>query len=134
MADRSKVLKFHRFRWSGVEVRDYKSDERDRFKDVTRQSLLGEREDEAALSVVTRYFEVQPGGYSSLEYHEHPHTVVIIRGSGQVVLGDETHAINPFDCIYVAPNTVHQFRATGDKPLGFVCVVDRVRDRPKGAN
>jgi hypothetical protein len=25
---------------------------------------------------------------------------------------------------------VHQFRATGDEPLGFLCVVERERDRP----
>jgi hypothetical protein len=25
---------------------------------------------------------------------------------------------------------VHQFRATGAEPLGFLCVVERERDRP----
>ena len=38
--------------------------------------------------------------------------------------------IGPFDCVYVSPDTVHQFRATGKEPLGFLCVVDRRRDRP----
>ncbi|MFQ6047361.1 MAG: cupin domain-containing protein, partial [Gemmatimonadales bacterium] len=65
-----------------------------------------------------------------LEYHQHPHAVLIIRGSGRLVLGDTAHPIKPFDCVYVAPNTPHQFQATGDKPLGFVCIVDRERDRP----
>ncbi len=50
---------------------------------------------------------------------------------GKVVLGEETHAIARFDCVYVAPGTQHQFRATGREPLGFLCVVDRVRDRPQ---
>ncbi|MBI2536308.1 MAG: cupin domain-containing protein, partial [Gemmatimonadetes bacterium] len=42
-----------------------------------------------------------------------------------------THVITPYDCVYVAPGTTHQFRATGTEPLGFLCMVDRVRDRPQ---
>jgi hypothetical protein len=32
---------------------------------------------------VTRYFEVQPGGDSTLERHEHRHTVVVVCGAGR---------------------------------------------------
>lgn len=130
MHDQSKVLSFRKFRWSGVEKSEYRSDDRERYRDVTRQTLLGDGEGERALTFVTRYFEIQPGGYSSLERHRHPHTVLIIRGGGRVTLGDESYRIKPFDCVYVAPNTPHQFQAIGDKPLGFICVVDRERDRP----
>jgi mannose-6-phosphate isomerase-like protein (cupin superfamily) len=130
MGETSKVIKCSAFRWAGVEVRPYKA-EAAPFKDVSRQTLLGEAPGEAALNFITRYFEVQPGGYSTLELHQHPHTVVILRGTGVVSLGAETYDIAPFDCVYVAPGTVHQFRATGVEPLGFLCVVDRVRDRPQ---
>jgi mannose-6-phosphate isomerase-like protein (cupin superfamily) len=133
MPSASKVIKCERFRWTGVEVRPYKA-EKARFKDVARQTLLGEGPDEAALSFITRYFEVQPGGYSSLELHQHPHSVVVVRGTGQVVLGNETYDIAPFDCVYVAPGATHQFRATGREPLGFLCIVDRVRDRPQAVD
>jgi ribulose-bisphosphate carboxylase large chain len=34
------------------------------------------------------------------------------------------------DVAYVAPNEPHQFRARGDEPFGFFCVVDADRDRP----
>ncbi len=131
MSTGSKVLPFTRFRWEGVEVRTYKAQGSAPFKDVTRQTLLGERPGEEALSFITRYFEIQPGGYSTLERHRHPHCVVIIRGTGEVVLGEEVHRIAPFDCVFVAPGTPHQFRATGDKPLGFICAVDRERDTPE---
>lgn len=129
MSDGSKVVKFAGFRWEGVAPKAYK-EERDLFKDVTRQTLLGETPGEEGLSFVTRYFEVQPGGYSTLERHEHRHAVIVLRGRGTVRLGDESHDIAPYDAVYVAPGTVHQFRATGDEPLGFLCIVDRVRDRP----
>jgi mannose-6-phosphate isomerase-like protein (cupin superfamily) len=130
MGNPSKVLKSHAFHWAGVEPEAYKH-KGGPFKDVTRHTLLGERPGEEALQFITRYFEVQPGGYSTLEVHQHPHAVVILRGTGQVVLGGEALEIAPFDCVYVAPETRHQFRATGAEPLGFLCVVDRMRDRPE---
>ncbi len=130
MRDRSKVLKAAAFRWQGVEVREYKAAGAP-YKDVTRQTLLGEGEGEADLNFITRYFEIQPGGYSTLERHQHPHAVVVIRGRGRVALGERTYDLAPFDCVYVAPGAVHQFEASGVEPLGFLCIVDRVRDRPE---
>jgi mannose-6-phosphate isomerase-like protein (cupin superfamily) len=130
MSQTSKVLTCRAYRWQGVEVTPYTADPAP-FKDVTRQTLLGERPGEEPLQFITRYFEVQPGGYSTLELHQHPHAVIVLRGTGQVVLDTERRAIAPYDCVYVAPGTTHQFRATGNEPLGFLCVVDRVRDRPR---
>ncbi|HYW92272.1 MAG TPA: cupin domain-containing protein [Gammaproteobacteria bacterium] len=126
----SKVIRGEAFRWQGVGVREYKS-EGTHFRGITRQTLMGEGENGQSLSFVTRYFEVEPGGYSSLERHRHPHAVVIIRGRGEVVLGDRVEPVSPPDCVYVAPDTFHQFHATGDEPLGFLCTVDRERDRPR---
>jgi len=128
MDDRSKVLKFGGFRWDGVALREYKTGEVP-YRDVTRQTLLGENTGEEPFSFVTRYFEIQPGGYSTLERHQHPHAVVVIRGRGRVMLGDRSCDIAPFDCVYVSPGVAHQFRATGTEPLGFLCTVDRMRDR-----
>jgi quercetin dioxygenase-like cupin family protein len=130
MDDRSKVLKFHSYRWETVPVRAYKAGDAP-YKDVTRQTLLGEGTGEEPFAFLTRYFEIQPGGYSTLERHRHPHAVIVIRGRGQVTLGTQTHDIAPFDCVYVSPGVAHQFRASADEPLGFLCMVDRVRDRPE---
>jgi len=130
MRDRSKVLKAAGFRWQGVEVREYKAGGAP-YRDVMRQTLLGEGEGEADLNFITRYFEIQPGGYSTLERHRHPHAVVVIRGRGLVTLSERTYDLAPFDCVYVAPGAVHQFAASGGEPLGFLCMVDRVRDRPE---
>src|SRR5216683_1042255 len=69
MDDRSKVLKFAGFRWDGVPVREYKTGEVP-YRDVTRQTLLGENTGEEPFNFVTRYFEIQPGGYSALETFE----------------------------------------------------------------
>jgi quercetin dioxygenase-like cupin family protein len=127
--DRSKVTKHAGSHWEGVSERAYK-DESAHHRGVTRHELMGAADDESALGVIVRYFEVAPGGYSSLERHEHAHAVVVIRGTGTVVLGEQLLAVAPFDCVYVAPNTLHQFQASAAEALGFLCIVDRVRDRP----
>ena len=128
MSKKSHILKNKGYSWSEVERKEYKT-ETSNFKDIHRYTLLGDDID--ALNFQTRYFEIQPGGYSSLEYHRHPHSVVIIRGSGTVVLGDSMQDINMFDTVYIAPETIHQFHADKDEPLGFICTVDRYRDRPR---
>jgi len=125
----SKIIKCQNYEWSGVERKNYKSDN-SCYQGVHRFSLLGEGEDEQQLNFQTRYFEVETGGYTSLEYHRHPHTVVIIRGSGSMVLGDEVHKLSLHDVVYIAPETLHQFHADEGEALGFICIVDRYRDKP----
>lgn len=130
MKNKSKVIKSTNYEWASVDRKDYK-DDMTSYKGVHRYSLLGEKDDEQALNFQTRYFEVEAGGYTSFEYHRHPHSVVIIRGSGTVILGNELHALSLHDVVFVAPDTLHQFHADKGDPLGFICVVDRYRDRPK---
>src|SRR5690554_3555467 len=125
----SKIIKCNNFNWEGIEPRMYKGD-RSCYKGVLRNALLGEGEDEQQLNFQTRYFEVEAGGYTTLEYHRHPHSVVVIRGSGSVILGDEVHELNLHDVIYITPETLHQFHADAGEKLGFLCIVDRYRDKP----
>lgn len=129
MGTGSKVIKCTGFHWESVERKEYKDDSRI-FEGVHRYTLLGKGEDEDNLDTETRYFEVEEGGYTSFERHNHPHSVVVIRGCGLVILGNETHDLNLHDVVYVAPGTLHQFHADKDEKLGFLCIVDRNRDRP----
>lgn len=116
--------------WAEVEPKPYK-DGTGPFRGVVRHTLLGGRESDSELSFEVRYFEVSPGGYSSLERHAHPHAVLVAKGRGKVRLGDRVESVAPMDVVYVAPGDVHRFEATDEEPLGFVCVVDRERDRPE---
>lgn len=125
----SKVIKCENYGWQGIERKDYKADT-SCYQGVHRFSLLGEQQDEQELNFQTRYFEVKAGGYTSLEYHRHPHSVVIIKGSGSMVLGDEIHDLGLHDVVFISPETLHQFHADNDEPLGFICIVDRYRDKP----
>ena len=115
------------FMWEGVDVLPYKEDG-NVFKSVTRQTLF---KGEGNLPVELRYFEVGVGGHSTLERHDHQHIVMIIRGSGQVFVGDTVSKIALHDVVHVPPLTWHQFRATHGEELGFLCVVSCERDRPQ---
>lgn len=129
MENHSKVIKCSNYQWHSVSRKEYK-DETNSYKGVHRYSLLGEKQDEQALTFQTRYFEVQEGGYTSFEYHRHPHSVVIIRGSGTIILGDSLYELSLHDVVFIAPDTLHQFHADRGEALGFLCTVDRYRDRP----
>jgi len=115
------------FRWSGVDVLDYKAQGSAPFKDVTRQVLFGDADQASQL----RYFEVQPGGYTTLERHEHVHAVMVVRGKGRCLVGAEVHYIGLHDLVTIPPLTWHQFRPAGTEPLGFLCMVNAQRDRPQ---
>jgi mannose-6-phosphate isomerase-like protein (cupin superfamily) len=115
------------FRWEGVPLQGYKNDGTTSFKDVTKQVLFAEPE----LASQLRYFEVQPGGYSSLERHAHVHAVMVVRGHGKVLVGDEVAPIRLNDLVFVPSMTWHQFQPDGDEPLGFLCLVNSERDRPQ---
>jgi mannose-6-phosphate isomerase-like protein (cupin superfamily) len=46
-------------------------------------------------------------------------------------VGTEVFSIELHDLIHVPPLTWHQFRATLNEPLGFLCLVNSERDRPE---
>lgn len=115
------------YRWEGVELLRYKDEGSAPFRDITRQVLFAPPDQASEL----RYFEIAPGGYSTLERHEHTHAVLILRGRGTVRLGDEIHEIAERDLVTVDPLTWHQFYAAADCALGFLCLVSKERDRPQ---
>jgi quercetin dioxygenase-like cupin family protein len=115
------------YRWDEVEPRPYKEDGRALFKTVTRQILFSDPD----LAAELRYFEVAPGGFSTLERHEHMHAVLVLRGRGQCLVGHTVKPIGLHDLVTVPPMTWHQFRAGPDEPLGFLCMVNAQRDKPQ---
>ena len=115
------------FRWAAVDLTRYKEEGTAPFRDVTRQTLFRRPDMRCEL----RYFEVAPGGHSTLERHRHAHAVMVLRGAGAVLVGGDVFPLKEFDLVTVPPSTWHQFRATADAPLGFLCMVDAERDKPE---
>ena len=126
MEKKKPIRRFKSFRWEETDLLAYKEEGSAPFKAITRQTLFRD----PALKCELRYFEVSPGGYSTLERHEHMHAVLILRGRGEVLVGDEVRKIDTNDLVTIEPWTWHQFRAGPDAPLGFLCMVNSERDKP----
>jgi quercetin dioxygenase-like cupin family protein len=115
------------FRWDDVPILAYKEEGSAPFKSITRQVLF--KDD--TLRCELRYFEVAPGGYSTLERHEHSHGVMILRGAADVLVGDTVRTVKTHDLVRIPPMTWHQFRTRGEEPMGFLCMVNVERDKPQ---
>ncbi|GAB4184956.1 MAG: hypothetical protein Tsb002_08330 [Wenzhouxiangellaceae bacterium] len=121
-------------RWIDRQAIDYKqvdqaADQTADFAGVSRWPLIGDGAD--ATPFAMRYFELAPGGYTSLERHVHAHAVVVVRGLCQLRLGDRQQTLKPLDVAYIDRLETHQLHNAGDEPCGFFCIVDRWRDRPQ---
>jgi quercetin dioxygenase-like cupin family protein len=120
------------FSWAGVPAQQYAEGHADgtgrSWRDTSRHIIKG-REEGGRFDV--RYFEVGRGGFTSLERHTHIHSVICVRGRGYAVVGEEVCDVEPFDHVYVPPDTAHQFVNGAEEPFGFLCIVDSERDRPR---
>jgi quercetin dioxygenase-like cupin family protein len=132
MGDKRTRFDRDTFRWDGIEPRPYKPASEPirgmEWRAITRHTLA--RPDELPAAFELRYFELEPGGYSSLEKHRHAHLVVALRGRGRALIGDRVVDCAPFDTLHVPPLTPHRWLNGGAEPFGFLCTVDAERDRP----
>jgi len=115
------------YRWEGVNRMPYKEDTTAPFRAISRQVLFAEEK----LGCELRYFEMAPDGHSTLERHEHMHAVMILRGHGRCLLGEEVRTVRPFDLVTIPSWTWHQFRADASETMGFLCMVNADRDKPQ---
>lgn len=115
-------------RWEGVRDEPYKPEGSDWAK-IVRRVLVGSHGETAKFHV--RYFEISPGGNSSLEKHRHEHVVICIRGRGMVLTGKKKRPMAYLDTLYISPDVPHQLMNPFEEPFGFLCIVNARRDRPK---
>lgn len=124
------------FRWSGIEPQAYKfslGDQRGMgWRGIARFTLAGPPVIPSKFEF--RYFEVDPGGYSSLEKHAHVHSILVVRGKGKALVGGQVVELNLFDLLYVPPNTPHRWINESEEPFGFICPVDAQRDLPQAVS
>jgi ribulose-bisphosphate carboxylase large chain len=116
------------FTWEGIPTERYK-DEEGGWAAIARNVLIGNHGESARFDL--RYFEIAPGGHSSLEQHGHEHVVVCIRGRGRVLLAGTVREMKFLDTVYIAPDDPHQLLNPYEEPFGFFCIVNHERDRPR---
>ncbi len=127
--NRSRVCRFNPdYTWSGVPQESYKT-ENGGWSAIVRNVLIGAKGESAGFDL--RYFEIAPGGHSSLEKHLHEHVVIVVRGHGQAVLDGYLVEVGFLDTLYISPNDPHQLLNPFAEPFGFFCIVNHERDRPR---
>lgn len=122
---KSKIVRFKNGRWHGIKSIPYK-DKKGKWRVIERFPLVFS----SSIKFEVRYFEIKPGGCSSLEYHNHSHVVISLKGKGRVRLGTKSYTLKYLDILYIAPDEIHQLSNPYKEPFGFLCIVDSERDKP----
>jgi len=92
-------------------------------KDVKIKWLINEGN--GAPTFIMRHFTVDAGGFTPYHSHDWEHEVYVLEGEGKVRYEDREEKISPGDAILIPPNRKHQFQATSDMPLKFLCMVPK---------
>src|SRR5690606_35975578 len=100
------------YAWTGRDSSPYKDASDLAFQGIRRVELVGKFGEASHTDL--RYFEIQPGGYSSFERHVHGHIVIGARGEGVLVRGQERSPLALHDEAYIAPLVPHQLRNESD--------------------
>ena len=82
-------------------------------------------QDNGAPTFLMRHFTVDAGGFTPFHSHDWEHEVYILEGNGMVKYEDREEKIAPGDAILIPPNRRHQFQASSDRPLKFLCMVPK---------
>ena len=58
--------------------------------------------------------------FGPLQVHDDQEVLYIVKGEGQVRVGEAVHCVQPGTAVYVPPNTEHATRRTGGEPVKVV--------------
>ena len=90
-----------------------------------RQVLIGP---EQGPHFAMRRFIMQPGGGMPRHTNSVEHEQYVLRGRATIGIGDETFSVQRDDVVYIPADTPHWYRAEGDEPFEFLCVVPNLPD------
>lgn len=93
---------------------------------TVRQILIGPEE---APNFAMRRFIMEPGGGMPAHTNAVEHEQYVLRGRARVGLGDEVVEVEKDDVLYIPAGTPHWYRAEGDEPFEFICVVPNRPDK-----
>ncbi len=94
-------------------------------KDTTMQVLIGP---ENAGNFFMRKFSMKPGGGMPLHTNKVEHEQYVLRGKGQVGIGDEVHTVEAGDILYIPAEMPHFYNSVGEESFEFLCMVPNKED------
>ena len=94
-------------------------------KDTQRQVLIGP---EQSPHFAMRRFVMQPGGGMPRHTNTVEHEQYVLRGRATIGIGDEEFQVKGDDVVYIPAGVPHWYRAEGDEPFEFLCMVPNLPD------
>jgi quercetin dioxygenase-like cupin family protein len=76
-----------------------------------------------------RRFTMQPGGGMPAHTNAIEHEQYVLRGRARVGIGDRVFEVKQDDVVYIPAGVPHWYRAEGEEPFVFLCVVPNRPDR-----
>lgn len=76
-------------------------------------------------SHIMRVFDLDKGGYTPKHIHDWPHINYILEGEGTLLVDGEVRKVSFGNYAYIPANTEHQFKASDDKALKFMCIIPK---------
>jgi quercetin dioxygenase-like cupin family protein len=93
---------------------------------TVRQVLIGPEE---GPNFALRRFIMEPGGGMPLHTNQVEHEQYVLRGRATVWIDGVEHAVRADDVVFIPAGVPHGYRAEGDEPFEFLCVVPNRDDR-----
>lgn len=88
--------------------------------------LIGE---ETGPNFQMRRFIMQPGGGMPRHTNSVEHEQYVLRGCASVGIGEETYEVSAGDVVFIPAGVPHWYRARGEEPFEFLCMVPNLPDR-----
>lgn len=83
-----------------------------------------------------RRFAIAPGGSMPRHRNAVEHQQFVLGGRATIGIGDETYEVRTGDVVHIPGGTPHWYRAEGNAPFEFLCVVpddaDAIELLPEG--
>jgi quercetin dioxygenase-like cupin family protein len=92
---------------------------------TSMQVLIGS---DIAPNFVMRRFIMEPGGGMPNHTNSVEHEQFILRGRARVGIGKDIYEVKKGDVVFIPKGMPHWYKAEGDEPFEFICVVPNEPD------
>ena len=95
--------------------------EMENVKGTTKAVVIGK--DQGWRENSLRIFSISPGGHTPHHQHDWEHVNYVLKGRGQLKIGEDVHELKTGDYAFVPPNIIHQYQNNYDEDFEFICIV-----------
>jgi quercetin dioxygenase-like cupin family protein len=94
--------------------------------ETSMQVLIGS---EDAPNFAMRRFIMEPGGGMPNHTNSVEHEQFVLRGRAKVGIGEVVYEVKKGDVVFIPEGIPHWYKAEGEEPFEFLCVVPNLPDR-----